>query len=379
MTALAKPRVLLVDDEEPVLRSLTLHLRREFEVAHATRGEDALKILGGADDYAVVVSDMRMPGMNGATLLAKARAVRPDTTRVLLTGQTDLASAIAAVNDGQIYRFLTKPTEADRLRATLGDAVRQHELLTAERDLLERTLRSSVKVLTDVLGLVNPEAFSRASRVHEITAKVASTLGIAEAWQVELAALLSQLGCVTLPPDLVARAYRGEALGEAEQKAFAGHVEVARRLVAAIPRLEPTAAMIAYRPTAQSGSTFARGRDAVACGGEIVAAALEFDRLAQQLGPRAAVPKLQGRVPPDVLAVLESARFSWQGEESATILLRQLQVGMVLKGEVRSENGVLLAASGTHVSETLLNRLLNFAMALGIKEPLEVLKPQSGT
>ena len=87
--------------------------------------------------YAVVVSDMRMPGMDGVEFLAWARAQHPDTVRIMLTGNADQGTAMAAVNKGAIFRFLTKPCDPELFGQTLDQAVRQHQLLTAEQSLLD--------------------------------------------------------------------------------------------------------------------------------------------------------------------------------------------------------------------------------------------------
>ncbi len=102
-------KVLCVDDEPRVLEALQRHLRERFEVLTATSGARAVDIIQQHKDLAVVVSDMRMPEMDGATLLRHARVLRPSAVRVLLTGQADMAAAIKAINEGQIFRFLTKP------------------------------------------------------------------------------------------------------------------------------------------------------------------------------------------------------------------------------------------------------------------------------
>src|SRR5690349_20120797 len=168
MTSNAKPALLCVDDEPLVLEGLTLHLRRAFTVTTATSGAAGLEILKDKGPFAVVMSDMRMPGMNGAEFLSKVREQWPDTVRVLLTGQSDLQSAVAAVNDGQIFRFLTKPCPPELLLGALGAASRQHDLLIGERVLLEQTLHGSIKMLTDVLSLANPVAFGRANRAKRL-------------------------------------------------------------------------------------------------------------------------------------------------------------------------------------------------------------------
>src|SRR5262245_61160663 len=202
-----KPRVLCVDDEPNVVEGLALTLRRKFDVATAEDGPSALALLREEPRTAVVISDMRMPGMDGATFLARVRELLPDTVRILLTGQTDLTSAIRAVNDGQLFRFLTKPCPPSNLLAVVEAAVKQHELQCAERILLEQTLHGSIRALTEVLALTNPLAFGRATRIKAHVSELATKLGLKERWQVEVASMLSQLGCITLPTETVEKLY----------------------------------------------------------------------------------------------------------------------------------------------------------------------------
>ena len=121
-----RTRVLCVDDEPHVLEGLSLHLRRRYDVDTATSGGAGLDILKADATIAVVLSDMRMPGMDGASFLARAKEVAPDAVRLLLTGQADLDSAIAAVNEGQIFRFLTKPCPPPTLLGAVAAATEQH-------------------------------------------------------------------------------------------------------------------------------------------------------------------------------------------------------------------------------------------------------------
>ena len=98
-----------------MLAGLKLHLRRHFKVLTAESGQRGLELLKERGPFGVVLSDMRMPGMNGAEFLAEVHRLYPLTTRMLLTGYADLDSAIAAINEGQIFRFLTKPVPPSRL------------------------------------------------------------------------------------------------------------------------------------------------------------------------------------------------------------------------------------------------------------------------
>src|ERR1700723_241893 len=134
------PQVLCVDDEPRVVEGLALHLRRDYQVLTANGAQKALQVLKENGAPAVIVSDMRMPGMDGATLLKHVKQLYPETTRILLTGEPGRDAAIAAVNEGQIFRFLTKPCPPDQLRLAIDAGVNHHRMLSAERILLQETL-----------------------------------------------------------------------------------------------------------------------------------------------------------------------------------------------------------------------------------------------
>src|SRR3954469_21692151 len=122
MTVAARPKVLCVDDEKAVLDGLALNLRRRYEVLLAQSGADGLKMLEQSGPIAVVMSDMRMPGMDGAAFLARGRQGQPATVRLVFPGQGDMGSALAAINGGQVFRFLTKPCPPPTILAAIDAA-----------------------------------------------------------------------------------------------------------------------------------------------------------------------------------------------------------------------------------------------------------------
>jgi len=138
-------RVLFVDDEPQVLEGIQRALRKQVEVQTATSGAEGLRLLREAGPFALVVSDMRMPSVSGAQFLMKVREQSPDTVRLVLSGQADLQATIEAVNQGHIYRFLSKPCPVEQLLAAIEDGLKQHRLLVAEKVLLEQTLSGCVK------------------------------------------------------------------------------------------------------------------------------------------------------------------------------------------------------------------------------------------
>ena len=376
-----KTRILCVDDEPQVLEGLATHLRREFEMFRATSGKEGLELLASKGPFPVVVSDMRMPGMDGAQFLAAVRQQAPDSVRILLTGQAEMSSAIAAVNEGQIFRFLTKPCPPAVLKSALEAAVRQHNLVTGERVLLDQTLRGCVQVLTEVLALANPAAFGRANRVNERVLLVTMKLGIDETWQLEVASLLSQLGCVTLPPETSERVYKGEALTSEEKGMVARLPQIAARLLEKIPRLEEVRAIVALQSARFDGRGLPPGSpqgEALPLGARLLKLAIDYDGYEQSgVAATEAFAKLRedaGAYDPKLLELMAS-QYGAAGavQELLEVPVAGLVPGMRFAEDVHATNGALLIARGYEVTPSLLERVKNFRPGL-VKEPIKVIK-----
>lgn len=183
-------KILFVDDDPGVLEFYQDYLRTSFSIESAPDADQALTLLRCHGPYAVIVADMNMPGMNGIELLIKVQEIAPDTVRVMLTGDAEQQTAMMAINQGHIFQFLTKPCPLDALAATLRNSVKQHRLLTAERELLEHTLNGSIKMLTDILSTVEPQSFGKSQKIREYARLLAEFLKITPSWEIEMAAML---------------------------------------------------------------------------------------------------------------------------------------------------------------------------------------------
>jgi CheY-like chemotaxis protein len=368
-----RARVLCVDDEPNVLAGLMLHLRRRYDVETAPSGAAGLDALRRYPDTAVVVSDMRMPGMDGAAFLRTVRCVSPDTTRVLLTGHADLDSAISAVNEGQLFRFLTKPCPPEALLASVAAAAEQHRLVTSERELLEKTLRGSVSALTDVLSLANPLAFGRATRLRQLVGEIAATLQLPERWPIEVAATFSQMAAIILPPETVEK-LQSDAPLSADERAMAERLpSVTERLLSNIPRLESVRAILAAAARPRCADAVPDADPLVARGAEILRIAVDFDVLeAQGHAGALAVDILLGRSGYDggVLEALAAVRGGTVSRDVREVPIAGLCAGMVLLDDVRMTNGLLLVARGYEVTASFIERVRNFRGM--VKEPLRV-------
>ena len=361
------PRVLCVDDEPRVLEGLSLHLGRRWRIFTATSGCRGLEVLQESGPFAVVISDMRMPVMNGAAFLAEVRHLAPDTARILLTGMTDLESAIAAVNQGAIFRFLSKPCPAQALIDATTVAIEQHRLVTAERELLEKTLMGSLAMLGDVLALASPEAFGRAARMRNYVRELATAAGCGPTWEVESAAILSQVGTITLAEETSDKLNHGLPLTAEEERMVAGLPQVAAKLLAHIPRLEGVRAILHRTLDPSAGERSGEGVEANARtirAAQILTIALDFDRLdGRGLSLDAALESMVGksdRYEAGLLSTFAAQRRREGGHDEIMVIpLNSVSVGMVLAEDVRTASGVLLAARGYVVTEAFVERILN--------------------
>ncbi|GAB4079851.1 response regulator [Modestobacter muralis] len=365
--------ILLVDDEVAILDGLRRQLRREYTVHTATGGAAALEILA-AQQVTVVVSDMRMPEMDGATFLSKVRTRHPDVGRVLLTGQADTQAAIAAVNQGHVFRFLTKPCPPDVLMDAIGSAVEIHRLATAEKELMASTLRRTVEAFIATLGLAQPVAFARSQRITRTATEVAEALGVEDVWEVEVAAMLAALGSVSLPASVQVKIDSGRPLDPDEAAMQARVPHLSRDLVSAIPRLEAVGAAIGWQRARYDGV----GNGPGVPGGEdlplvtrILKVAVDFEQ------GRATRPSVQdtiavlqadaGSHDPAVLAALARCHGAGHDPEQARVVgIGELEEGMLVFDDIRTAGGVLLVGRGTTVTAPLVQRLENFAA----REPL---------
>jgi response regulator RpfG family c-di-GMP phosphodiesterase len=375
-------KILLVDDDPNVLDGLKRLLRKGFSIETETGGEAGLNLLAASGPFAVVLSDMRMPGMNGVQFLTAVRERWPDTVRLMLTGNADIQTGIDAVNEGCVFRFLTTPCPENVLKGAFQAALAQYELIIAEKELLEKTLYESVKVLTEILALVNPAAFSRASRIHHTVKHMVRHLGLRDAWRFEIAAMLSQVGCVAFDSDTVEAVYAGTELPAAEQERFKMHPSIAFELLSRIPRLELVAAMIA----GQQGQSPGKARQPPSAaiepgelGAHLLKIAVDFDQFLFHGTPaQEALGKLKGR--PDEYYPAAVAALETLSIESATLItqeisIREMSTGMILDEDLRLSNGMLMVARNQEITYPLLVRIRNFQQKSPIPSKIRVKVP----
>jgi hypothetical protein len=307
----------------------------------------------------------------------------------MVTGQGNERLAVTALKQGARDYIVKDTLTAAALNRVLAHAIEQHRLERAENDLLEQTLRGSIRALTEVLSLVNPMVFGRALRITRYVRHMAARLGRRDAWVFEVAAMLSQLGCVSLPTEIVMAFYSGAKLTHDAKEQFEKHPTVARDILARIPRLEPVVQIIERQndDLAEGSTTTApETRETVTLGAQLLKLAIEFDVCHEQgLTHVEAVAKLEKRhrirqaaaIPllyaPDLLVTLTNLETDDGALEARAVAVDQLSPGMVLDEDIRTSSGALLATCGQDVTVALLARVQNLARSGTVAGVIRVL------
>ena len=359
------PRVLCVDDEPALLTMIARVLGVRYDVTTADRPLHALELLKTEPPFAVVLSDFEMPGLTGAEFLRAARQVVPSTVRVLFSGNADVSDAASAVNEGQVFRLLIKPFSPPALLEVVAAAVEQHRVVVAEQAILEQTLQGVVAALGEVLALAQPMAFGRAKRMRRHVADLAGVVGAPNTWEIEVAAFLSQLGCVSLSAETVERLYHGRSLSAAESAQVARLPAIAEELIAHVPRLEPVREIIRQYDLRFDGRERQFGEPLgtdITLGARMLHIARDFDFLiAEGNVADKSLETMAGRVgayDPELLAAFRAIRSSGSRQaEMRDMRLGDVREGMTFAADLLSPSGLLLVARGQAVTSGLIYRI----------------------
>ncbi len=411
--------VLLVDDEARILSSLHRLLHEKYHVEQTESPEHALELLA-REEFALVITDQRMPDMEGTELCALASEIAPDTKRVILTGYSDMKAAMDAINRGSVYRFMLKPWRDDEMSALVDEAVKHYNLAEENRRLNALTVRQNLELqelnkrLEGFNGKLQEKVFERTREISELSEKVtryfrgsidllsrlsamhSQVLGnhgrrVAELSvkigqqqrlsekdlsELEIAATLHDIGKIGMDPRVVSSS--GEQT-ERERAVLRTHPVEGAGLIARIPGLSDVGRLVRHHHEAYNGDGFPdrlRG-DAIPVGSRIIAVADAFDNFLNmrsrytEAEAKAAITHLEQRsgsqFDPAIVQVLASLltsdRIDIPESYEVEIALRELRPGMVLSRDLVTAQGTTLMNKGTMLSDSRLPELFERASA----------------
>jgi len=382
--------ILFVDDDANVLTGYQRSLGKQFDVDLALGPDDGIKKFTSFGPYSVVVSDMHMPGMDGIEFLARIREINSDTVRMMLTGHADLHVAMDAINRGNIFRFLMKPCQPSDLAAALQDGIGQYQLVMAERELLDKTLTACVQALVDLLAMFDDEGFGKTLALRDLVRDLARGMNIEKSWSLEMAAMLSYIGHITLPPEILVKTRKGQALSEQENALMRRVPEIGHNILKNIPRLEPVAQAILYQAKNYDGTGYpddSVAERSIPIGSRILRILADFNEMTLAgKSPQEACALLSektGCYDPRILEKIKACFADMALANNADdrrspvaislTYVRNLPVGSVLAGDVHAKDGRLLISAGHRITEVFLAKIQNYHETVGVVEPIRIL------
>lgn len=360
----APHKILMVDDDPNVLCAYRRTLGRHFAVTCAEGGPAAIAAMESDGPFAVIVTDMRMPGMNGLEFIHASREKSKETVYLMLTGNGDQQTAVDAINTGHIFRFLTKPCSQPMLESSLRAAIRQHEMLTAERVLLRDTLTGSIRLMVDALGLAEPHLGAAQNAVKQLVYELCSHFRIPYDWQFMVAGSVCLIGLVGI--------HRNRSHAVPSERALQGAAALGSRLVANIPRMSGVSAILARQrepallpQDLQDGSK--ENLETIAACFTRAAVDMAF-AYRSGLSHAAAIQSLAASGDFDqrliqALSVIPSVQSDTEKWATHEIKLSDISAGMVLNHDLNRSDGTLLLSRGQPVSELAASNLRSLALS----------------
>ncbi|MBI5519851.1 MAG: response regulator [Desulfovibrio sp.] len=364
-------KILMVEGTANPLGNTQERLAQRFDLQHVVGVEDALKAVRASGPFDVVLTDLKLGKKDGTTLLTAIKTAHPHTVGLLMTARQELDLALNAVEDGKAFRVVLKPASLDSLTAQLSAALEQHKLEIAEQSFLQDTLHGAIQALTDVLGLANPAAFGRALRIRGLVHRLSKAILIPQFWEVDMAAMLSHIGCVSLPKDVLDKIAAGKDLAPDERKLFDTHPTIGAGVLANIPRMALVAEIIRKQ--------HARYDSSPPFGARVLKVVLDYDMLLNRGLPTNAIftqmAGAKGVYDPDILAAFESTIPTETGYVRKRVTMRDLKENMILEESIVTVDGMLLLAKDSELNESNIYRLIESTRSFEIVEPVTVLVP----
>ena len=386
-----KPKVLFLDDDLQVLKAFKRVMRKELDLRTADNGHAALAILRKHPEIDVVVTDQRMPEMDGATFLVHAYRLAPNTMRIMLTGTNSLNVATAALNQGHVYKFINKPSNPKEILKAILQAYEERRRFLKDKDLLEQTLEGAVRVMMEVLALSNPGAYRRARRVQRWADDIALRLGLEVTSHLHMASILWAVGEMTLPNEVQDKLNRAEKLTKAEADLVQRSALSAHELISHIPHMADVANIVLYSRKNFDGSGWPEegvsGQD-IPLEARILRILLDIIGrmekphrqesfiawLPQEQTPHAFDPALISRIRQAYDPRTQSREIrEWVELE---VGLSRLLDGDQLGHDCKTVDGRLLLAAGNEITRPVLEKMRQVHKLVGIQEPITILREQ---
>lgn len=363
-----KPKIMLVTSDTTMAKIAQTELGKAIDLMSLSSGEEALDILAGDDEYMAVLAGLNLSGMDGLKLLASVRKKHPKLMRLLITADKSFKTAANAVNMAHISRLLPRPCPPKALKAAIKEAVQKYRKGQAENEAMKDTLFGTVRMLADILELVQPDAVMRSKRIRRRAQYISNELKAMPAQLMDMVVLLSNIGCVALPPELLEQMESGKRPSKEDMQIFYTHPSIAAHLLGNVPRMDKVAEIIRHQNTPVSQDP--------PLGARILKACIDMDRMELSgASPEKAVKFMAsepGIYDAKVVAILKGHLEKSSKAQSRKLAATELEPGMVMQRDMVTSKGAILLQKGEALSEASHLRVQAFHDLMKIVEPIHV-------
>ncbi|MBM2815768.1 MAG: response regulator receiver protein [Ignavibacteria bacterium] len=407
-----KPVIICVDDEKIVLDSLKKELNGAFKdmlsVEVAESAAEALEVLEElkADDVEVpiIISDWLMPEMKGDELLIRIHGTMPKTRKIMLTGQATTDGVGNAVNKAKLYRFIAKPWAAEDLDLTVTEAFKSYykekqidnqekqlkelnasleakvadrtkqlqESIDGTQELLNKTLKGSINMLINILSKSEPLIFEKGIRMRNLAKKILVNTDITNVWEIEIACLLSQIGCIDLPKSMIERYNRGEPLSQQELNMLKLHPKKAYEYLIQIPHLENVSNSISFHLDDQNTSDTITSILRIVSKYDLLKESGNSDKDIFTYFEKNELFYEKRYVKALIATTIVTSGYTGLTSSKLNIPLKNLKIGQVLAEDIKDNNGRAIFLKDEEITQNILVQLIQISKKNTIPESVYV-------
>ncbi|MFC1606463.1 response regulator [Candidatus Latescibacterota bacterium] len=380
MEKIKKNTILVVDDTVENIDVLNGILKEDYKIKVALNGEKALKIAESKEPPDLILLDVMMPDMDGYEVCVrlKSNSATAKIPVIFVTAKTEVEDETMGFELGAVD-YITKPVSPPTVQARVKTHIELFNSRNSIEQMLSKTLMGSIKLLSDILALANPQAFSQASRLKRYARDIAAYLKLSEVWKYEMAALLSQIGCVTIPHDILEKILADEKLTIKEKEMYKTIPVIGQDLLDNIPRLNLLAKMIGQQQETLSTVKAAEDVikwDPIVLGGQILKVAIEYDKLISVgVAPRMAIIEMKNRggiYPPVLLNAISETQVDLVEVTDMSVKIDELRDGMILLDDIITTSDIKLFKSGSEVTSYMLKLIQRYTKYMKIREPIRI-------
>ena len=381
MTKKLSNNIMIVDDSEEN-RMILQEMVNKLGYVHQSydNAKDALDYLR-QNSVDCILLDIKMPEMSGIEMLGLIKRDKhlSDIPIIMVTGVEDSKSIVDCITNGA-QDYVTKPFEPEILSARIKGVIKRYEVYLNEKELVDKTFFGSVKLLNDLLSVLSPQIFGKSNQIRRIAKAICNEIEYKDTNDVELAALFSHIGCISLSSDILDKLVNGKFLLTEEKNIFDNHPLLGYKLLKNIPLLENVTNAILYQNKNYDGSGPPAmekiSAEDIPLPARILRGAIEYHYSKMRAGSTLELSEMlktkESMFDPNIFKALQKVMVKDNTRDLKELKVNQLKVGMIFAEDIFTTTKIKVGGQWQEITDGILERISNIHIQIGVREPLKV-------